>query len=59
VSLVIRGFAYLLESEASRVLQGIHLVRIPTQVQMIAFLHLLDEWVDEHPQVRSISVPSR
>jgi RAD51-like protein 2 len=35
----------------SGLLKGIHLVRIPTQVQMIAFLHTIDEWVDEHPKV--------
>lgn len=38
-------------SAASNILRGIHLVRIPTQVQMIAFLHTIDEWVDEHPKV--------
>jgi len=36
----------------SNILRGIHLVRISTQVQMIAFLHTLDEWVDENPKVR-------
>jgi RAD51-like protein 2 len=35
----------------SDILRGVHLVRIPTQVQMIAFLHTIDEWVDEHPKV--------
>lgn len=34
------------------ILQGIHLVRVATQVQMIAFLNLLDEWLREHPKVR-------
>lgn len=38
-------------------MQGIHLVRIATQVQMVAFLNLLDEWLAEHPKVRNS--PSR
>jgi hypothetical protein len=38
-------------SAVSDALRGIHLVRIPSQVQMIAFLHTLDDWVDEHPKV--------
>jgi RAD51-like protein 2 len=37
----------------SNMLRGIHLVRVPTQVQMIAFLHTLDEWIEEHPNVSS------
>lgn len=40
----------------SDILRGIHLVRIPTQVQMIAFLHILDEWIDEHPKVSFPSI---
>ena len=40
----------------SEILRGIDLVRIPTQVQMIAFLHTLDEWVDEHPKVSTPSI---
>jgi RAD51-like protein 2 len=39
-------------------LRGIHLVRIPTQVQMIAFLHTLDQWVEEHPNVSTPFVSS-
>jgi RAD51-like protein 2 len=43
--------ADLKDLAVSDILRGIHLVRIPTQVQMIAFLHTIDDWVDEHPKV--------
>jgi RAD51-like protein 2 len=49
--LIRRSIADLKGPAVSGLLQGIHLVRIPTQVQMIAFLHTIDEWVDEHPKV--------
>ena len=32
-------------------LAGIHLVRVPSQVRMIAFLYTLDDWIDAHPKV--------
>ena len=35
----------------SETLRGIHLLRIVTQVQMIAFLNTMSEWLDEHPKV--------
>jgi hypothetical protein len=35
-------------------LQGVHLIRVATQVQMIAMLHSLDEWLEIHPKVRLI-----
>ncbi|RXK37093.1 hypothetical protein M231_05681 [Tremella mesenterica] len=31
------------------ILDGIHLIRVATQVQMVALLHTLDEWLDSHP----------
>jgi hypothetical protein len=37
----------------SDMLDGIHIVRIATQVQMVAFVNLLDEWLTEHPSVSS------
>jgi hypothetical protein len=33
-------------------LRGIHLLRIATQVQMIALLQTLDDWLLEHPKVQ-------
>ena len=29
----------------------VHLVRIATQIQMIAFLNTLDQWLEDHPLV--------
>lgn len=38
-------------SRASRILDGIHLMRIPTQTEMIAFWHTLEDWMVAHPKV--------
>ncbi|WWC62107.1 uncharacterized protein I303_104697 [Kwoniella dejecticola CBS 10117] len=38
------------------ILHGIHLVRIPTQTQMIAFLNTLDEWLESHPKVNLVVI---
>ncbi|WRT66493.1 uncharacterized protein IL334_003452 [Kwoniella shivajii] len=38
------------------ILHGIHFVRIPTQTQMIAFLHTLDDWLEAHPKVNLIVI---
>nr|XP_019046461.1 hypothetical protein I302_05210 [Kwoniella bestiolae CBS 10118]OCF25391.1 hypothetical protein I302_05210 [Kwoniella bestiolae CBS 10118] len=38
------------------IIHGIHFVRIPTQTQMIAFLHTLDEWLETHPKVNLIVI---
>lgn len=35
-------------------LRGVHLLRIATQVQMIALLHTLDDWLILHPKVRQV-----
>lgn len=40
---------------APQLLEGIHLVRVATQVQMVAFLNSLDEWLLEHPKVSFIT----
>lgn len=40
-----------LGTSPSDILDGIHLVRVATQVQMVAFLNLLDEWLGDHPNV--------
>lgn len=39
-------------------LDGIHLVRIATQVQMVAFINMLDEWLEQHPMVSSLVIAS-
>ncbi|OCF41866.1 hypothetical protein I317_04276 [Kwoniella heveanensis CBS 569] len=36
--------------------RGIHFIRIHTQVQMIGFIHTLDEWLDEHPNVNLVVI---
>lgn len=41
---------------AASILAGIHLVRIATQVQMIAFLNLLDIWLEAHPVVGQLAL---
>lgn len=33
-------------------LAGIHVTRVATQVQMVAVLHTLDSWLEQHPKVR-------
>ncbi|KAK4689989.1 DNA polymerase kappa, partial [Tremellales sp. Uapishka_1] len=38
------------------ILRGIHSMRIATQVQMIAFIHTLDGWLEEHPKVDLIII---
>jgi RAD51-like protein 2 len=35
---------------------GIHLVRIATQPQMVAFLHNLDDWLEQHPKVHLVVI---
>ncbi len=42
----------LLGESPRSIMRGIHLVRVATQVQMIAFLNTMDEWLDKHPEVR-------
>lgn len=32
-------------------LEGIHVMRVVTQVQMVAVLHTLDQWLEQHPSV--------
>lgn len=32
-------------------LTGIHVMRVVTQVQMVAVLHTLDQWLEQHPRV--------
>ncbi|KAK8864518.1 hypothetical protein IAR55_001768 [Kwoniella newhampshirensis] len=39
-----------------QILHGIHIVRILNQVQMIAFLHTLDEWLGHHPKVNLVVI---
>jgi hypothetical protein len=34
------------------IIRGIHIMRIATQVQMVALLNTLDDWLAEHPSVR-------
>ncbi|ODO09888.1 hypothetical protein I350_02110 [Cryptococcus amylolentus CBS 6273] len=38
------------------VLQGIHLLRVSTQHEMLALLHTLDEWLESHPKVNLVIV---
>ncbi|KAL7421892.1 hypothetical protein Q5752_003664 [Cryptotrichosporon argae] len=38
------------------ILAGIHLVRIATQVQMVAFLNTLDDWLEAHAKVRLVVI---
>ncbi|WVQ99572.1 hypothetical protein IAU59_006708 [Kwoniella sp. CBS 9459] len=38
------------------VVRGIHFVRIHTQVQMIGFIHTLDEWLDGHSKVNLVVI---
>ncbi|WOO81176.1 uncharacterized protein LOC62_03G004706 [Vanrija pseudolonga] len=33
------------------VVDGIHLIRVATQVQMISLLHTLEAWIEAHPEV--------
>jgi hypothetical protein len=33
-------------------LSGIHLIRLVTQLEFIAFWNTIDEWLLEHPRVR-------
>lgn len=53
----IQNFSLTDQDGVEAVLSGIHLVRIATQVEMIAFLHTLDEWLDSHPKVAAGCVP--
>lgn len=32
-------------------LSGIHYMRIATQVQMIALMNTMDDWLEQHPKV--------
>ncbi|WVF71295.1 hypothetical protein IAT40_006098 [Kwoniella sp. CBS 6097] len=38
------------------ILRGIHFVRIHTQVQMVGFIHTLDEWLEAHRKVNLIVI---
>ncbi|ODN94175.1 hypothetical protein L198_05026 [Cryptococcus wingfieldii CBS 7118] len=38
------------------VLQGIHLLRVSTQHEMLALLHTLDEWLESHPKVNLVII---
>ncbi|WWC70118.1 uncharacterized protein I206_104065 [Kwoniella pini CBS 10737] len=38
------------------IIHGIHFVRIPTQTHMVAFLHTLDEWLENYPKVNLIVI---
>ena len=38
--------------DAHTILQGIHVMRIVTQAEMIAFWHTLEDWLVAHPKVR-------
>lgn len=47
------------ESEEGRalledVLAGIHVTRVATQVQMVAVLHTVESWLEQHPKVRQL-----
>lgn len=44
------------DTSPERVLQGIHLQRIATQAQMIAFLHALTGWLEAHPKVNLVII---
>ncbi|WWD17173.1 hypothetical protein CI109_101611 [Kwoniella shandongensis] len=39
-----------------QILHGIHIVRVLTQVEMIAFLHTLDDWLETHPKVNLVVI---
>jgi RAD51-like protein 2 len=41
------------------IVEGIHLIRVATQVQMIALLQTLDDWLESHSKVggRSVDPP--
>lgn len=47
--------ADILES-AGDAIAGIHLIRIATQVQMMAFLQVMDEWLKQRPKVSRCSL---
>lgn len=38
------------------IVEGVHLIRVATQVQMIALLQTLDDWLESHPKVGDPSV---
>jgi hypothetical protein len=38
-------------------LDGIHIIRITTQAEMIAFWHTLEDWLVAHPKVRPSALP--
>ncbi|TYJ54545.1 hypothetical protein B9479_004772 [Cryptococcus floricola] len=38
------------------VLQGIHILRVSTQHEMLALLHTLDEWLESHPKVNLVII---
>ncbi|WVR06935.1 hypothetical protein IAU60_003971 [Kwoniella sp. DSM 27419] len=40
----------------SDVLQGIHIVRVHTQVQMLGLMHTLDEWLEAHRKVALVVI---
>ncbi|GHJ85776.1 hypothetical protein NliqN6_2178 [Naganishia liquefaciens] len=41
---------------AHTILQGIHVMRIVTQAEMIAFWHTLEDWLVAHPKVKLICI---
>ncbi|ORY32818.1 P-loop containing nucleoside triphosphate hydrolase protein [Naematelia encephala] len=42
----------------SAIIRGIRLMRIATQVQMVAFLLWIEEWLEEHPKVNLLIIDS-
>ncbi|KAK1924335.1 putative DNA repair protein Rad51 [Papiliotrema laurentii] len=38
------------------IIRGIHIMRIATQVQMVALLNTLDDWLAEHPSVNLVII---
>ncbi|GFZ43798.1 hypothetical protein JCM24511_01518 [Saitozyma sp. JCM 24511] len=38
------------------IVEGVHLIRVATQVQMIALLQTLDDWLESHPKVRLVII---
>ncbi|WVQ72375.1 hypothetical protein IAR50_001927 [Cryptococcus sp. DSM 104548] len=38
------------------IIQGIHLVRVSTQIEMLGLLHTLDDWLASHPKVTLVLI---
>ncbi|CAD6581699.1 MAG: hypothetical protein TREMPRED_003069 [Tremellales sp. Tagirdzhanova-0007] len=47
---------YSIRLSPQSVISGIHIIRIATQVQMIAFLNTMDEWLNVHPKVNLVII---